>query len=113
MCEEKVKRRAVRMGATSDLHFRVHAAADVGHAPGGAGSDLSVGQRREDGLLVLVEGLQRGVLAGTPELESATHHHGDCCFTTRYAHTRCAGWTAHTTHTHTPHGARSGSCVHL
>ena len=35
------------MGATSDLHFRVHAAADVGHAPGGAGSDLSVGQRRE------------------------------------------------------------------
>jgi len=56
---------------SSDLHFRVHTAADIGHAPGRAGSDLSVGQRGEGGLFILVEGLQRGVLAGTPQLESA------------------------------------------
>ena len=61
------------MCSSSDLHFRVHTATDGGHAPGRAGSDLSVAQRGEDGLLVLVEGLQWGVLAWTAELESATH----------------------------------------
>ena len=95
---KKVKGRA-SMCASSDLHFRVHTATDIGHAPGRAGSDLSVGQRRKDGLFVLIEGLQGGVLAGTPELKSATHRSG--CFTTWYSYTACwLGYTASTSFRH-------------
>lgn len=52
------------------LHFWVHAAVDGGNTPGWTGSDQAISCRREDGLLVLVEGLQWGILARTLQLVS-------------------------------------------
>ncbi len=52
----------------SDLHFWVHAAVDGGDAPGWTSSDQTVSCRGKDSLLILIEGLQRRVLAWTLQL---------------------------------------------
>lgn len=60
------------------LHFWVHTAVDGGNTPGGAGGDQTVSCRGEDGLLILVEGLQGRILARTLQLESKTEKENEC-----------------------------------
>jgi len=48
----------------------VHAAVDGGDTPGRASGDQTISGRGKDGLLILVEGLQRRILARTFQLVS-------------------------------------------
>lgn len=52
----------------SHLHLWVHTAVDGGDTPGRAGGDQTLSCRGKHGLLVLVEGLQRRVLARALQL---------------------------------------------
>lgn len=53
-----------------DLHYWVHAAVDSGNTPGWTSGDQSISCRRKNSLLILIEGLERRILAWTLQLVS-------------------------------------------